>query len=379
MANDLALFDPKQMQVPAHLRDDDWQSNTTPQQTTPSLLYTGKVWTISVGGEKTKLMKRDSEGDEVPMPVLRVIILDFAPKRGRSYYEGAYDPNATAAPVCWSDDGETPAAAVQDKQAKTCASCKWAVKGSKITEQGKETTACSQHRMLAVVPASKPDMQPLRLKIAVTSDWDRNEELASQNYFAFQQYNNFLNGRGVNHTAKVVTKMRFDPAQAYPKVIFSPDRWITADEAAAVRPRLGSPEVKALLGEAYTPAGADGVPTRDPEAPVMPRSVKPTPKPSALDEDEEEAAPAPAPSAAKPALDDEDEEVAPAPKPKPAARQQRAAPKPQPATATAALDEDEEEAAPAPAPRAAKPAPAAEGKPAVPASVASVLADWGDE
>lgn len=360
MANDLALFDPKQMQVPAHLlNDDDWGSNTTAPQTVPSLLYTGKVWTISMNGEKVPLMKRDSDGDEVPMAVLRVIILDYAKSRGRAYYEGAYDPNAVSAPICWSTDGVAPADSVTDKQAKTCASCKWAVKGSKITEQGKETAACGQHRMLVVVPAHKPDMQPLRLKIAITSDWDKSEELAAQNYFAFQQYNNFLNGRGVNHTAKVVTKMRFDPAPAYPKVIFSPDRWITAEEAAAIKPRLGSKEVLDLLGDAYTPAGGDGVPTRP--------LTSPAPA-TALDDDEVDGSAAQAAAAAAQAAA-EKAAAAKAAKAAKAAAEKAAAEKAAKAAAAKApaLADDDE------------PAPPKAAKGAVPADVASVLADWGDE
>lgn len=391
MSNTMQLFDPKQNAVPAYLQDDAWGSNTTAPVTVPSLLYTGKVWTVSVNGEKTRLMTRNQDGDEVPVAVMRVILLDFAAKRGRSYYEGAYDPNATAAPNCWSDDGEKPAQAVTIPQSKTCATCQWAVKGSKVTEQGKDTTACSQHRMLALVPAFKPDMEPMRLKIAITSDWDKSPELAQQNYFAFQQYQNFLNARGVNHTAKVITKMRFDPSVAYPKVIFSPDRWLNAEEVAIVRPRLGTEAVTRLLGETITPDGADGTTVAD-NAPIT--HAPPVQQP--------QRAPVQQSPAARPSLADDDDgggvilqggsapPAQPAPVQQPAkeapprqARAPRQAPAPVQQAASTALpgwdDETPAAQAPAPAQRGAAPVTLPTSTPDVPANVAAVLADWGED
>lgn len=374
MSNALALFDPKQMQVPAHLMDDDgWKANIKPPVTVPSLAYTGKVWTVVANGERTPLMKRDADGDEAPVQVLRTFILDYAARRGRAYYPGTYDPAATAAPTCWSDDGEKPHEAVEDKQSKTCASCKWAAKGSRIADNGKATTACGQHRMLAVVLANKPDMQPLRLKLAITSDWDKNEENAAQGYFAFQQYTNFLTGRGVNNTAKVVTKMRFDPAVAYPKVLFSPDRWATAEEVAAFKPRLGTPEVTSLLAGTYTPAGVDGTPIAgsDPDAEMEAKSIQRTPVKASLDEDDEDDSAAVAAKAA------EEKAAAKAAKAAKAAADAKAAKAAEAekaaAKAKAALEDDDEVEIVKPV-KAAKPAAAA-----VPTDVAAVLADWDDE
>jgi hypothetical protein len=383
MSNALTVFDPKQMQVPAHLQDDAaFAPNIKSADTVPSLNYGGKIWTISANGEKTQLMKRDQDGDEVPLAVMRVIILDYNAKRGRSYYEGAYDPDKVSAPVCWSEDGVAPHPSVDAPQSSACASCEWSKKGSKIADNGKAVTACSQHRMLAVVPASKPDMEPLRLKLAITSDWDKNEEMAAQGWFAFQQYTQFLNGRGVTNTAKIVTKMRFDPSVPYPKVLFSPHDWITPEQAAAVRPRMGSPEVQALLGGTYTPAGADGVP------------IQATQRPAALDAAQRAAADAAVEkaAAAKAAADAAAAKAAKAAEKKAAAEAKAkaeaeaaaaAAKKP---TATVVDDDDDGDTPltattpakqPSAAAQVAKAAtPAAAG---VPADVAAVLADWGDE
>lgn len=235
--------------------------------TVPSLSPQGKVWTISLEGQKTKLEKRDNDGEVVPVGVFKGVILEFAQRRGRAYYEGAYDPDKESAPLCWSADGIEPNANAPQLQAKKCADCPKAVKGSKVTEQGKAVTACSQHRMLALVPAAKLDFTPLRLKIAITSDFDKQSTGAAANtqqgWFAFQQYRDYLVSVGVKHTAEVVTKMKFDANAAYPKILFAADRWLTPEELATVGPLTKDPAVLALLSDTWTPAGPDGVKTEE--------------------------------------------------------------------------------------------------------------------
>jgi len=100
------------------------------------------------------------------------------------------------------------------------------------------------------------------MKIAVTSDYDKdNKEQESKNFYAFKQYQQFLASRGVKHTGGVITKVKFDPATAYPKLLFSPERFLSDDEADNVIPMVKAEETKSLLAGTYTPAGADGVPT----------------------------------------------------------------------------------------------------------------------
>jgi hypothetical protein len=266
MANEIAMFDPK-AGMPAHVAaffGQEGGSNIEDRAKVPSLSPQGKTWTISVDGNKTKLM-RNLDGDMVPVGVLRVVVLDFAKRRGRAYYEGAYDPEKEAAPVCWSDDGITPDETVpadvkQNKTAFQCDKCPMAAKGSKIADGGKAVTACSQHRMLAVVPENKLDFKPLRLKIAITSDWDKESPgAAAEGWFAFQNYMDYLKSRGVQHSAAVVTKMKFDTNASYPKIFFAAERWLNPDELAIVAPLTKSDEVQKLLGGTFTPAGVDGV------------------------------------------------------------------------------------------------------------------------
>lgn len=294
MSTALTTFDPAGA-VPAHIAAffaSDEGSNIESRASVPSLSPGGKVWTISLNGEKVPLMKRNSDGDVEPVNVMRAVILEFAKRRGRSYYEGAYDPDNVSAPICWSADGVAPNASVTDKKSVKCGDCPLSAKGSKVGDNGKAQVACSQHRMLVVVPSNKLDFEPLRLKIAMTSDWDKESpDQAQQGWFAFQNYVDWLKTKGVSHTAAVVTKMKFDSNATYPKIFFAADRWCTAEELSVVTPLTKSDDVLALLTNTYTPAGADGVKVAAAE-PVAAAAVVATPEPEvgiggASDEDDD--------------------------------------------------------------------------------------------
>jgi hypothetical protein len=347
----LAMFDSGS--VPAHIAAfaGELGSNLPDRATVPSLSYEGKTWTISLEGVKTKLTKKNADGDDEPIQVMKVVILDAASRRGRQFYEGTYDPNKIAAPRCWSADGVAPDKNVKEPIATGCDKCPNAVKGSKVLDNGNATVACSQHRMMAVVPAGKMDFEPLRLKIAITSDWDsQSPEEEAKGWFSFSKYLDMLKSRGCPHTAAIVTKMKFDANAAYPKIFFSADRWLTPEEVAAVAPTTKSDGVKKLLDNSWTPAGVDGTQNTAADAKGEP---EPEPEPALI----------PATSS-----DDDDDDVdfgALGGAAEPAATvEAKVEPKPAAAKKTT------------PAKPAAEDAPKSSAT--VPAEMASILAAWGD-
>jgi hypothetical protein len=273
MSSELTLFE-RPADLPAEVATFlDEETNIPPKQTVPSLSYEGKTWTISLEGEKTKLMRKNADGESEPITTFSVIILDWNKRRGRSYYEGAYDPNKPLPPVCWSEDGVKPHDSITDPQCATCAKCPMSVKGSKVTEQGKAVVACSEHRMIVVVPASKPEFQPLRMKLAQTSDWDgQSSDQEAQGWYAFKNYTDMLRARGVDHTAEIVTKMRFDPDSTWPKVMFKADKRVDTPVLIKLIPVIKGDEVKKLMAGGWTPAGVDGEKIEKAEAPDL--SVK---------------------------------------------------------------------------------------------------------
>lgn len=288
VANALTNFDPK-AGIPAHLQAffEREGANIVPRQTVNSLGLTGKVWTLSVGGTKTPLQKRNDDGDLEPLGTMKVIVLDYAKQRARAYYKGAYDPAKTSQPTCWSDDGIAPdeslpgpfapGTVVEEgksyKISATCANCPMAVKGSRVIEgTNKTTTACAQHLLTAVLPDPSmglpPNlMKPLRLKLAMTSIWDaESPEQEQQGWLSFDKYMDWLASRGCPNSAGVVTKMKFDTNAAFPKIFFSSERAVTADELTnIVVPLIHDPETKKLLGREWTPAGVEGVPVEEQE------------------------------------------------------------------------------------------------------------------
>lgn len=258
----VAIWDPNSgAALPAYLADamgqGGFETNIPDRNTVPSLSYEGKTWQIIKDGNRTKLQAQNSDGDMVPVPVMRVVLLNFNPDRGRAFYEGTYNPAASAAPLCWSADGKAPDPSVKAKQSNLCQGCPQSVKGSKIID-GREGVACSSHRMLAVAPAFDMGADPLRLKIAVTSDYDK--EVVEHGWFALRQYADYLKSRGIVHTALVVTKIKFDPNTAYPKLLFALDRVLTQDEVGVIQQALKNPKVAELLAEKWTAAGSNGTP-----------------------------------------------------------------------------------------------------------------------
>ena len=290
MSNDLTIFG--NTADLAALNDAFGESNIRESVSTPSLSYGGKQWTISLNGEKTVLTKTDDDGDEQPIKTFTGIVVAAAADRGRTYYKGNYDQDNPAPPDCWSDDGKKPDPSVDTPMASACAECPMSIKGSKVDDNGKESTACKLHKMLAIIPAGKLTHPPLRLKLSITSLYDGNmPDLEAKGWFAFDNYTKFLRSKGIKHTAGVVTKLTFDPNVVYPKVVFKAVRALTPEELTTVVQIAKSDEAKSLIAGKWTPAGTDGKLIEAKALPPKVEAKKPEPKkeaPKTIDLDEDE-------------------------------------------------------------------------------------------
>ena len=324
------------------------ESNIASKLSVPALSFRGKAWRIVLDDQET--LVTDKAGD--PVASVSVIILDQIKKNSRVFYEGQYVAGENKAPNCSSVDGIKPDASIENPVAATCAACPHAVKGSKITPQGKATTLCSTVKRVAVIPSSKLDFTALLLRLAPTSNWDKTTENAE--WKAWAQYMDYLRAQGVTNTVQVVTKIKFDATAEYPKLLFKADRWTTQEELAVLSQRWKSDEVKNLLlgSQADATETDDGIDTPATPAPA-PAVAQPAPAPAPA------AAPAPTRTrAARPAA-----QPAPAP---------AAAPAPAPAAVVQDADDGDTWGEPAPA-AAAQPAPAAQPA-AAPAAVAAAAA-----
>jgi len=132
--------------------------------------------------------------------------------------------------------------------------------------------ACSEHRMLAVVPEIRLDAPPLRLKIPVTSDWDTATENSQGDWMAFQQFKRLLQSRNMPTMNAFVTKLKFASGEAYPKLLFKGGRYLNATEADLIIEKANSDETAAIISGEFSPEGADGRPVaslQDDSAPTV--------------------------------------------------------------------------------------------------------------
>ena len=189
--------------------------------------YKGKVWTLRLRGEKYTFVRPD---DGSPANHLDVIILRQAKNKSKSYYE-KYDPSASEGmrPICASLNGVTPDDEVVNKQATACAICPrnaW-----RTNADGSKARDCTDYKRLAVLllPSQSqqvlgaPLMEPVFLRIPP----------ASLNNLA--TYGEQLTKMGWPYYA-VVTRVKFDPNQPHPKMMFQPLQALTDAEAPVILP-----------------------------------------------------------------------------------------------------------------------------------------------
>ena len=309
----------------------------------PKLGIKGKIFRIKKDGEETKLVRKTEDGDEEPISSLNIVILAANKGLHKLYYTKAYDDDAdeAVAPDCYSFDGVTPSPMALHKQSVTCATCEKNIWGSKVTDQGKKTRACSDNKLLAVMALggiSKklgPDNmfgQVFQLKVtpgALNRSKD-DKKADPQHPYSWMEFVNLINEYPMGNGAvqqvpvrAVSVKLFFDTNAAYPQLRFKIQKWLTEEEYAYANERAGEggemPEdVLQCISEAI-----------EASVPALPAPV---------------AAAAPAKPALKPPADDELPDVAGAP----AAVAAPAAAKPRGRKAAISPETGEPEAAAAP-------------------------------
>lgn len=306
MSNEVAVQGNTQVAFPANLAAlFAGKSNLVQHDSTPSVSYKGKVWQINKDGASKQLL--DEEGNALPM--IEVVVLNSNPRRSRTFYEGGYVEGSTAAPSCHSYDGKKPAHDIETPQSASCETCAQAVKGSKITEQGNPTTACSLRQRIVVVPENKLEFTALLINMASTSCYNPDSPDTAHGWFAWDSYKEELVKRGVPHTAAVKTKIRFAAADAFPRLQFKFAGILDEAQIQQVLPRIDSDEVMVLLNKDH--GKAEGAPKAI-AAPKVAEEVKETPVAQEVKQETPKAAAKPK---AKPAATQEPAQEAPA-KPK---------------------------------------------------------------
>ena len=288
---------------------------------------------ISIKNGVFRLLDNGKEITSIDERYLDTVVINAAPKVGRTFYAAQFKEGETVPPACWSADGELPDKTAATPQAVSCATCPQNIKGS-----GKgDSRACRYSQRLAVVLANDVEGDILQLTVPATSLFGK----AEGDNRPLQEYARYHAAQG-NDISMMVTRIRFDlaPNVEGTKIVFKAMRWLSEEEFASTSVRKDSME--AISAITMTVAQLDSV--AEPVPGTKPVAAK------AL----------PAPVAAMPEAMPDDEPPAPAPKAKAKAK-------------PAAMPDDE--APPEPKVKKAVVIPA----PASASSLAAVLGEWDDE
>lgn len=248
MSTDVQLF---KGGIPAYLKAQPLNDITK------SLLgSTGKTTKrISIRGNVFRLVANGKEIATSDERSMNVVIVNASPKVHRTFYAGAFDPNAKVSPTCWSADGERPDQGLSNPQSDACSKCPQNIAGS---GQG-NTKACKFGRMLAVVLENDLEGDVFQLSLPSQSIFGGAED----GKMPLNAYTQFLAGFNVNVTA-VVTEMRFDTSSATPKLFFKAIRPLNAEEYDMLTQRSETPEVTSLVTVSFKET-VDGPPSTKPK------------------------------------------------------------------------------------------------------------------
>lgn len=242
--SELTLFSKGGNNLPAHLR------NLELDETTKALMggngASGKR--ISIRGGVFRMIVDGKEVAQNEDRSMNIVIVASNANVSRSFYAGDYEEGKNIAPDCWSNDGISPDAKVEEPQASKCASCPQNIAGSAKQGGGR---ACRFSQRVAVMLENDLQGDVYQLTLPAQSIFGAVEN----GKMPMQAYAKFLGGHGLPVTA-VVTEMRFDTASATPKLTFKAVRPLEENELALCQEKGRSPDAKAAISQ--TPAALDG-------------------------------------------------------------------------------------------------------------------------
>jgi hypothetical protein len=204
----------------------------------------------SIGIKQAKWRIREGGGEEIVQSfTLNVIIVNANKHLSKVFYAGAYTGEEGKAPDCFSDNGVGPSAQASKPQCATCAMCPNNVWGSKVTPAGNKIKACSDYKKLAVILADDPDRDVYELRVPGASLSQLNEIMSK------------LIKSQVPIPA-VIFELSFDATADYPKIVFKPLGYVSAEQADSIKGWVNSDESKEAVGENDVAAGSSQIAQR---------------------------------------------------------------------------------------------------------------------
>jgi hypothetical protein len=159
-----------------------------------------------------------------------IIFVKMAHTPCRTLYDSTYTPGKKAKIICWASDARIPDADVKNKQAPACNQCPHSIKGA--------AQQCKLTWRTAVVTPAKPK-ELIQLILSPKSCF--GDEVNGGR--PFQTYIRYLAASGINNNA-AVTKMYFDPAATYQKLLFAPSAPVPLEAIPALNELANSEEAQ---------------------------------------------------------------------------------------------------------------------------------------
>lgn len=222
MAKDVSLFEGGKL--PSYLQGGE------PSEATKSLIGSGSTLRrISIRGSVFRMLLGSEELAVNDDRSLNLIVVAAAPAYARTFYEGDYVEGESAAPTCWSDDGQAPSEHVpaDQRQSSLCSNCPQNIKGS-----GNENSrACRYAARIAVMLEGDDNYEVYGMTVPATSLFGSVDK---DGYDPMQKYAQKLASHRYDIN-KVVTEFRFDTDASTPKLMFRAVRPVSEDEWDAVK------------------------------------------------------------------------------------------------------------------------------------------------
>lgn len=231
----------------------DYLKDVQLDDVTKALVGNGGSKRISLRGGKFRMVVNGEEILTSNSESLNVVIVNAAKDVSRTFYAGAYNPKADATPPdCWSNNGVSPDASIEEPQHHNCAECPQNVKGSGAGGG----RACRHFRRIAVALADDVGGDVYQLTLASKSIFGKGD----LNHMPFEQYAKYVGSQGYNLNT-LSTEMRFDPDSDTAKLYFKPLKFLSKDQWEVAKRQGDSPSAKKAIEMS--------VPKADPSAPKL--------------------------------------------------------------------------------------------------------------
>jgi hypothetical protein len=222
------------------------------RDTFPVLSIKGKVFRLRKDGKELPILNPD----RTPVQTLDVVLVNACRTLSKQFYAKGFDESELTPPDCWSLDAVRPDPSIAKPVNPTCANCPNNVFGSAMAQDGSARggKACADTKRIAVImPQDLKAENPMVFLLRVPATSLKNLKLYTDN----------LAHTGWDQAA-CVTRLKFDYAQAYPKLDFDFVDGLDDDEYEKVAQVADSVQVASMLAAPDFDAGT----TKPQPAPV---------------------------------------------------------------------------------------------------------------